>query len=63
MFKTEPVWLGMLEAPARLVTALPFVFQLVFGFLFIIVQFSGLFWFLSRGGIDTYMPDDLETRF
>ena len=26
---TEPVWLGMLEAPARLVAALPFVFQLV----------------------------------
>ena len=52
-----------LEAPARLVAALPFVFQLTFGFLFIIVQFVGLFWFLSRGGIDTYMPDDIETRF
>ncbi len=35
----------------------------MFGFLFIVVQFGGLFWFLSRGGIDTYMPDDLETRF
>ena len=63
IFKTEPVWLGLLEAPARLVAALPFVFQLMFGFLFIVVQFGGLFWFLSRGGIDTYMPDDLETRF
>ena len=63
IFKTEPVWLGLLEAPARLVAALPFVFQLMFGFLFIVVQFGGLFWFLSRGGIDTYMPDDIETRF
>ena len=63
IFKTEPVWLGLLEAPARLVAALPFVFQLMFGFLFIVVQFGGLFWFLSRGGIDTYMPDDMETRF
>ena len=63
IFKTDPVWLGLLEAPARLVAALPFVFQLMFGFLFIVVQFGGLFWFLSRGGIDTYMPDDIETRF
>ena len=63
IFKTDPVWFGLLDAPGRLVTALPFVFQLSFGFLFIIIQFGGLFWFLSRGGIDTYMPDDLETRF
>ena len=55
--------MGLLEAPARLVAALPFVFQLMFGFLFIVVQFGGLFWFLSRGGIETYMPDDIETRF
>jgi ATP-dependent Zn protease len=63
LFKTDPVWFGLLDAPGRLIVALPFVFQLSFGFLFIIIQFGGLFWFLSRGGIDTYMPDDLETRF
>ncbi len=63
LFKTDPVWFGLLDAPGRLVAALPFVFQLTFGFFFIIIQFGGLFWFLSRGGIDTYMPDDLETRF
>jgi ATP-dependent Zn protease len=63
IFHTEPVWLGLVEAPARLVTALPFVFQLAFGFFFIVFQFIGLFWFLSRGGIDTYMPDEIETRF
>ena len=63
IFHTDPVWFGLLDAPGRLITALPFVFQLSFGFLFIIIQFGGLFWFLSRGGIDTYMPDDLETRF
>src|SRR5262249_13242134 len=28
-----------------------------------IFQFIGLFWFLSRGGIDYYMPDEIETRF
>jgi len=63
IFDTDPVWLGIVEAPARLVGALPFIFQLAFGFFFIMFQFIGLFWFLSRGGIDTIMPDELETRF
>jgi len=63
IFDTDPVWLGIVEAPARLVTALPFVMQLAFGFFFVMFQFVGLFWFLSRGGIDTIMPDEIETRF
>jgi ATP-dependent Zn protease len=63
IFDTDPVWLGLIEAPARLVFALPFVMQLAFAFFFVIFQFVGLFWFLSRGGIDTIMPDEIETRF
>jgi ATP-dependent Zn protease len=63
LFNTEPVWLGIVEAPARFVVAMPFVLRLAFGFFFVIFQFIGLFWFLSRGGIDTYMPDEIETRF
>ncbi|MGZ8578299.1 MAG: AAA family ATPase [Actinomycetota bacterium] len=63
IFNTDPVWLGIVEAPARLVSALPFIFQLAFGFVFIMLQFLGLFWFLSRGGVDTIMPDEIETRF
>ncbi len=63
IFDTDPVWLGIVEAPARLVGALPFIFQLAFGFFFVMFQFIGLFWFLSRGGIDTIMPDEIETRF
>jgi cell division protease FtsH len=63
IFHTQPVWLGILEAPARLVVALPFILQLAFGFFFVIFQFVGLFWFLSRGGIDVHMPDEIETRF
>ncbi|MGH2629473.1 MAG: AAA family ATPase [Actinomycetota bacterium] len=63
IFNTDPVWLGIVEAPARLVVALPFVMQLAFGFFFVMFQFVGLFWFLSRGGIDTIMPDEIETRF
>jgi ATP-dependent Zn protease len=63
IFDTDPVWLGIVEAPARLAAALPFVLQLAFGFFFVMFQFIGLFWFLSRGGIDTIMPDEIETRF
>src|SRR5829696_2853208 len=63
IFGTAPVWLGLVEAPARLVVALPFIMQLAFGFFFVMFQFIGLFWFLSRGGIDTIMPDEIETRF
>jgi ATP-dependent Zn protease len=36
---------------------------LLFAVVFILIQFVALFWFLSRGGIDTYFPDDISTRF
>ena len=26
-------------------------------------QFVAIFWFLSKGGVDVYMPDDISTRF
>jgi ATP-dependent Zn protease len=63
IFHTDPVWLGIVDAPSRLVVALPFILQLAFAFVFVMVQFIGLFWFLSRGGIDTIQPDEIETRF
>ena len=31
--------------------------------LFLIMQFAALFWFLSRGGVDTVMPEEIETRY
>jgi cell division protease FtsH len=54
---------ALFELPAIIVSGLPFLFQLFFGFFFVIVQFVGLFWFLSRGGVDVYFPDDIRTRF
>jgi ATP-dependent Zn protease len=54
---------ALVEAPARLFDYLPLFLQLVFAFFFVIIQMVGLFWFLSRGGVDTYMPDDIDTRF
>ena len=51
------------QLPVSLVRALPFVFQIAFGFSFVILQFVGLFWFLSRGGSEVLLPDEIETRF
>jgi ATP-dependent Zn protease len=54
---------ALFEAPARLVQAAPFALQLAFGLLFGVVQIFGIFWFMSRGGVETYFPDDIKTRF
>src|SRR5215831_6308868 len=59
---TSPV-LALLKAPQLLWHVLPFVLQLAFAFFFIAFQFIGLFWLLSRGGVDVYYPDDIKTRF
>ncbi|MET8144479.1 AAA family ATPase [Sphaerisporangium sp. NPDC005288] len=55
--------LALFQAPALLWQVLPYGLQLAFGFFFVIVQFVGLFWFMSRGGVETYFPDDIKTRF
>jgi len=62
VFSLSPA-LAIFQLPLLLVQGLPVIFQLAFGFFFIMFQFIGLFWFLSRGGIDVYMPDDIKTRF
>jgi cell division protease FtsH len=62
ILETSPV-LALFAAPAILWGALPLILQLVFAFFFIAFQFIGLFWLLSRGGVDTYYPDDITTRF
>jgi cell division protease FtsH len=62
IFDTSPV-LAFFELPRRIVDALPFVFQLAFAAFFVIFQFAAIFWFLSRGGVDVYYPDDIKTRF
>ncbi len=62
ILKTSPI-LAIFQAPALLYGALPMIAQLAFAFFFIAFQFIGLFWLLSRGGVDTYYPDDITTRF
>jgi cell division protease FtsH len=36
-----------------------FAFLISFG----IMQFAAIFWFMSKGGVETIMPDEIETRF
>ncbi|MFY9932417.1 MAG: AAA family ATPase [Streptosporangiaceae bacterium] len=59
---TSPV-LALLKGPELLWHVLPFVIQIAFTLLFVVLQFVALFWFMSRGGVDVYFPDDIKTRF
>ncbi|MBN6054214.1 AAA family ATPase, partial [Nonomuraea sp. RK-328] len=59
---TSP-FLALFSAPALVFKALPLLLQIVFLFFVVIIQFVGMFWFLSRGGVETYFPDDIKTRF
>ena len=54
---------ALVELPSRVWTWLPMVLQVAFIMLIGIGQFAALFWFLSRGGVDTYFPEDIKTRF
>jgi ATP-dependent Zn protease len=58
-----PPALALSRIPAIVWGAFPFVLQIVFTLLFVVMQFVAMFWFLSRGGIDVYYPDDIKTRF
>ena len=62
VYKETPVK-ALFLAPKALWSALPMLGQLAFAVVFIVIQFVAMFWFLSRGGIDTYFPDDIRTRF
>jgi cell division protease FtsH len=58
-----PPILALSRIPSLAWGALPFVFQIVLILLLTVSQFALLFWFLSRGGVDVYFPDDIKTRF
>jgi cell division protease FtsH len=59
---TTPL-LALLRMPHILWSALPSTIQIIFYLLFAVGQFALLFWFLSRGGVEVYYPDDIKTRF
>ena len=62
-FYKEPPIKALFLAPKAFLSALPLLGQLLFAVFFVIIQFAAIFWFLSRGGVDTYFPDDIRTRF
>ena len=51
------------QTPRMFVAALPMVLQLVMYLSIAILQFVAIFWFLSRGGMDIFMPEEINTRF
>jgi len=59
----DPPVTAMLKVPQILWHALPTFIQYAFLLFFTVAQFALLFWFLSRGGVDVYYPDDIKTRF
>jgi cell division protease FtsH len=54
---------ALFKAPAMVIGALPSILQAVFYMMFAVGQFVAIFWYLSRGGVETYMPDEIQTRF
>jgi cell division protease FtsH len=62
IWNTTPA-LALVQVPGWVWSHLPYAFQILFLFFFIAIQFLGMFWLLTRGGVDVLMPDDVKTRF
>jgi ATP-dependent Zn protease len=60
--KTSPPE-AVFRAPVLFVQSLPTILYVVFIVSIGILQFVAIFWFMSRGGVETYFPEDIEKRF
>ena len=45
------------------VTDLPFIFMIGLQLVLTVGVFAALFWFMGKGGVETYFPDDVSVRF
>src|SRR5438045_2752009 len=54
---------ALVGLPPLIWRAMPMLIQVVFIMFIAVGQFVAIFWFLSKGGVDVYMPDDISTRF
>ncbi|MEV7803551.1 AAA family ATPase [Microbispora sp. NPDC088329] len=54
---------ALFSVPATVWGFLPMVLQYMLIMVVAVGQFVAIFWFLSRGGVDVYYPDDIKTRF
>ncbi len=61
-YGTSPL-LGLFRAPATIIHALPLIIYVMAIVSLGILQFVAIFWFMSKGGVDVYFPDDITTRF
>jgi cell division protease FtsH len=61
-FNTSPIQ-GLFDLPGKLVSLAGYIVYVIFILLLVVGQFAAIFWFLSKGGVDTYFPDDIKTRF
>ena len=62
IYHTSPIQ-GLFQVPGTIYREAPLLLYVVFIMLLAVGQFAMLFWFLSRGGVDTYNPGDMTTRF
>ncbi len=65
-----PFLQAMNDAPSRIANALfgseqrlPFIFSIMLTLVLSVGQFAAIFWFMSRGGTDVLLPEEVETRF
>ena len=54
---------ALIQGPRILARNLQQFIFFLFAPLYLIIQFGALFWFLSRGGVDTVMPEEIKTRY
>ena len=62
IYDVSPVQ-GLFRLPSAVWSALPLVLQILFLMAAVVLQFVAIFWFLSKGGVEVYFPDDIKTRF
>ena len=54
---------AVVKVPGAIWGAIPLLFQIVLLLLIVVGQFAAIFWFMSKGGVEVYYPDDVKTRF
>ncbi|HJR92406.1 MAG TPA: AAA family ATPase [Acidimicrobiia bacterium] len=65
MASVESPWEALVGAPRIIASVVfsPVVIQGIAILFFVVMQFVAIFWFLSRGGTDVVMPEEIKTRF
>ncbi|MBL7498191.1 AAA family ATPase [Frankia sp. CNm7] len=54
---------AVVAVPSSIWGAIPMLLQVVLLLFIVVGQFVAIFWFMSKGGVEVYYPDDVKTRF